>query len=45
MRVDYCRGNITMSFISANEDVSAVICAPAYGHVLGLGTEVVVGPE
>lgn len=28
-----------------SDDVSTVICAPVYGQVLGLSTEVVVGPE
>lgn len=32
------------SFIAGNDDVSTVICAPVYGEILGLGTEVVVGP-
>ena len=36
---------VSRSFIAAQEEVSTVICAPAYSHVLGLATEVVVGPE
>jgi mRNA interferase MazF len=36
---------VSRSFIAENDDVSAVICAPVYGQVLGLSTEVVVGPE
>jgi mRNA interferase MazF len=28
-----------------SDDVSTVICTPVYGQVLGLSTEVVVGPE
>jgi mRNA-degrading endonuclease toxin of MazEF toxin-antitoxin module len=36
---------VSRDFIAANEDVSTVICAPVYGDVLGLATEVVVGPE
>src|SRR6266404_622347 len=30
---------------ASNEDVSTVICAPVYGEVLGLTTEVVLGPD
>lgn len=36
---------VSRSFIATNDDVSTVVCAPAYGNVLGLATEVVVGPE
>jgi mRNA interferase MazF len=36
---------VSRPFIAENEDVSTVICAPVYSHVLGLSTEVVVGPE
>lgn len=36
---------VSRSFIAAHEDVSTVICAPVYGEVLGLATEVVLGPE
>ena len=36
---------VSRDFIAANEDISTVICAPVYGEVLGLGTEVVIGPE
>lgn len=36
---------VSRSFIAANDDVSTVVCAPAYSKVLGLATEVVVGPE
>jgi mRNA-degrading endonuclease toxin of MazEF toxin-antitoxin module len=32
-------------FIAQNEDISTVICAPVYGEILGLVTEVVLGPE
>jgi len=35
---------VSRSFIAENDDVSTVICAPVYGQVLGLSTEVVVGP-
>jgi mRNA interferase MazF len=36
---------VSRSFIAQNEDVSTVVCAPAYSEVLGLTTEVVLGPE
>jgi mRNA interferase MazF len=36
---------VSRPFIAENDDVSTVICAPVYGQVLGLSTEVVVGPE
>lgn len=36
---------VSRTFIAEHEDVSTVICAPVYGEVLGLTTEVVLGPE
>jgi mRNA-degrading endonuclease toxin of MazEF toxin-antitoxin module len=36
---------VSRGFIAGNDDISTVICAPIYGEVLGLATEVVVGPE
>ena len=36
---------VSRSFIAQNDDVSTVVCAPVYSQVLGLSTEVVVGPE
>jgi mRNA interferase MazF len=36
---------VSRSFIAENEDVSTVVCAPVYSQVLGLSTEVVLGPE
>jgi mRNA-degrading endonuclease toxin of MazEF toxin-antitoxin module len=36
---------VSRSFIAGNEDVSTVVCAPVYGEVLGLTTEVILGPE
>jgi mRNA-degrading endonuclease toxin of MazEF toxin-antitoxin module len=36
---------VSRNFIAEHEDVSTVICAPVYGEVLGLTTEVVLGPE
>jgi mRNA interferase MazF len=36
---------VSRSFVAENDDVSTVICAPVYSQVLGLSTEVVIGPE
>jgi mRNA interferase MazF len=36
---------VSRSFIAGNDDVSTVVCAPVYSEILGLATEVVVGPE
>jgi mRNA interferase MazF len=36
---------VSRGFIARNDDVSTVICAPAYSEVLGLTTEVVLGPQ
>jgi mRNA interferase MazF len=36
---------VSRPFIAENDDVSTVICAPVYSQVLGLSTEVVVGPD
>jgi len=36
---------VSRAFIVENDDVSTVICAPVYSQLLGLSTEVVVGPE
>ncbi|MCC7539190.1 MAG: hypothetical protein IT379_23410 [Deltaproteobacteria bacterium] len=36
---------VSRSFVAANDDVATVVCAPVYGRVLGLGTEVLVGPD
>ena len=33
---------VSRDFIAGNEDIATVVCAPVYGEVLGLGTEVVV---
>jgi mRNA interferase MazF len=34
---------VSRAFIAENEDVSTVVCAPVYGEVLGISTEVVLG--
>jgi len=36
---------VSRAFIAENDDVSTVVCAPVYSQVLGLSTEVFVGPE
>lgn len=36
---------VSRGFIVGNDDISTVICAPVYGEILGLATEVVIGPE
>lgn len=36
---------VSRDFIAANDDISSVICAPVYGEVLGLRSEVVIGVE
>ncbi len=36
---------VSRDFVARSDDVSTVICAPVYGEVLGLGTEVVIGPD
>ena len=36
---------VSRAFIAEHEDVATVICAPIYGEVLGLSTEVVLGPD
>lgn len=36
---------VSRNFIARNEDVATVVCAPVYSEVLGLITEVVLGPE
>ena len=34
---------VSRNFIAENEDVSTVVCAPAYSEILGLRSEVVLG--
>ena len=36
---------VSRSFIAENDDISTVVCAPVYSQVLGLSSEVIVGPE
>lgn len=35
---------VSRTFIAQNDDVSTVVCAPVYSEILGLSTEVPVGP-
>jgi mRNA interferase MazF len=35
---------VSRAFIAENDDVATVVCAPVYSEVLGLSTEVVLGP-
>ena len=35
---------VSRAFIARHEDISTVVCAPVYSEVLGLTTEVVLGP-
>jgi mRNA-degrading endonuclease toxin of MazEF toxin-antitoxin module len=36
---------VSRDFIADNDDISTVVCAPVYGEVLGLRSEVVIGAE
>ena len=36
---------VSRTFVAEHQDVSTVICAPVYGEILGLTTEVVLGPD
>ena len=36
---------VSRDFVAANEDIATVVCAPIYGTILGLRSEVVVGAE
>jgi mRNA interferase MazF len=36
---------VSRAFVAENEDISTVVCAPVYSRVLGLTTEVVLGPD
>ncbi len=35
---------VSRTFIAQNEDVATVVCAPVYSEILGLSTEVAIGP-
>jgi mRNA interferase MazF len=36
---------VSRRFVVENDDIATVICAPVYSAVLGVATEIVVGPE
>ena len=36
---------VSRTFVAANEDISTVVCAPVYSRLLGIDTEVVLGPN
>jgi mRNA interferase MazF len=36
---------VSRAFVAENDDISTVICAPVYSQILGLTTEVVLGPD
>ena len=36
---------VSRDFTAGNDDISTVVCAPEYGEVLGLRSEVVIGSE
>jgi mRNA interferase MazF len=36
---------VSRAFVAENDDVSTVVCAPVYSQVLGLTSEVVLGPD
>jgi len=36
---------VSRGFVAENDDISTVVCAPVYSQILGLTTEVVLGPD
>jgi mRNA-degrading endonuclease toxin of MazEF toxin-antitoxin module len=36
---------VSRQFVADNPDISTVVCAPVYSEVLGISTEVVIGPD
>ena len=36
---------VSRDFIAGSDDISTVVCAPVYGTILGLNTEVAIGPN
>jgi mRNA interferase MazF len=36
---------VSRDFVAQNDDISTVVCAPVYSDVLGLRSEVIIGPE
>ena len=35
---------VSRDFVAQNEDIATVICAPIYSEIMGLRSEIVVGP-
>jgi mRNA-degrading endonuclease toxin of MazEF toxin-antitoxin module len=36
---------VSRQFVAENSDISTVVCAPVYSEILGISTEVVIGPD
>ncbi len=36
---------VSRQFIAENPDISTIVCAPVYSEILGISTEVVIGPD
>jgi mRNA-degrading endonuclease toxin of MazEF toxin-antitoxin module len=36
---------VSRDFVARHDDISTVVCAPVYGEVLGLRSEVIIGPD
>jgi mRNA interferase MazF len=36
---------VSRTFVAANSDISTVVCTPIYSEILGLNSELVLGPE
>jgi mRNA-degrading endonuclease toxin of MazEF toxin-antitoxin module len=36
---------VSRQFVADNPDISTVVCAPVHSEVLGISTEVVIGPD
>jgi len=36
---------VSRGFVASSDDISTVVCAPVYSEILGISTELVVGPD
>jgi mRNA-degrading endonuclease toxin of MazEF toxin-antitoxin module len=36
---------VSRQFIAENPDIATVVCAPVYSEILGISSEVVIGPD
>lgn len=36
---------VSRTFIAENDDIATAVCAPIYGEILGIRSEIVVGTE